>query len=123
MSNPDIDPELRQIIKRGAELIPRVRDLVAACTAAEEATGALAKDVGSVASEFLAMRKKLWERTGDPLASEVEGLLNFHQQILEQASILAFRPRTGGHWADLAHRFGDGSGDSTRRLEQLAGAC
>lgn len=121
MANTDIDPELRQIIKRGAELIPQVKELVAKCTATEEATGELAHAVGTVASEYLAMRKKLWDRADEPLAAEVELLLNFHQQILEQASILAFRPRGGGHWDELAGRFGDGAGDSTKRLEQLAG--
>jgi hypothetical protein len=117
-----IDPELCRIIRRGAELLPRVRELIEQSKSAAEANGALAVDIGSVASQFLAMRKQLWQRTGDPLVAEVEQLLNFHQQILEQASILAFRPRTE-HWAELAERFGDLDSDLSRRLTELAATC
>ena len=121
MSAPHIDSQLRRIIRRGAELIPCVQQLIARSTASEEATGELARQIGTVASEFLAMRKELWDRN-EPLAAEVERLLNFHQQVLEQASIRAFRPRSDS-WAELARRFGSGSGDTTERLRQLAAEC
>ncbi|HEU5266577.1 MAG TPA: hypothetical protein VFU35_07745 [Jatrophihabitans sp.] len=122
MSTASVDPELCRIIRRGAELVPRVRELIEESKRPAEASGALAVDIGSVASQFLAMRKQLWQRTRDPLAAEVEQLLNFHQQILEQASILAFRPRTE-HWAELAERFGDLDGELSRRLLELAATC
>lgn len=79
-------------------------------------------EIGALASEYLAMRKALWDRQGNPSASEVEALLNYHQQILEQASILAYRPRTA-QWSEVAERFGSGDSDSSKRLVQLASEC
>jgi hypothetical protein len=122
MPATSVDPELRRIIKRGAKLIPLVQDLVEQSTNSDEATGELAHRIGAVASEYLAMRKVLWQRRGEPLADEVESLLNFHQQILEQASNLAFRPR-GERWADVAAHFGSGESESSHKLERLAAEC
>lgn len=56
------------------------------------------------------------------LANKVESLLNFHQQILEQASILAFRPH-GRRCAEVVARLGSGESESSRRLERLAAEC
>ncbi len=116
------DPELCAIIRHGAELLPRVYKAIARATAADEPHGDFGTTLYALTSEYYDMRKTLWRRPSSQLADEVEQLLNFHQQILEQAGILAFRPRTE-HWAALAARFGDEWADSSHRLVELAAQC
>ena len=117
------DPELRSIIKHGATLMPRVYEAIARARRSDEPRGDFGKTLYDLTSEFYEMRKKLWRRPSSPLRDEVEQLLNFHQQILEQAGLLAFRPRSE-HWADTAARFAaDGWADPSDRLVELAAQC
>jgi hypothetical protein len=117
-----IDDDLSEVITHAAALLPWVKDMVDQCTTLPDPTGDLARTVGAVASEYLALRKKLWAMPADALVTEVDGLLHCQQQLLEQASMLAFRPRTPG-WVHLAGRFGDCQTGASRRLIELAAQC
>jgi hypothetical protein len=117
-----IDRELSEVITHGAALLPWVQDMVAQCTTLPDPTGDLARTVGAVASEYLALRKRLWAMPEDPLVNEVDRLLAFHQQLLEQASMLAFRPRSAS-WEHRAGRFGSCHTQTSDRLLELAARC
>jgi hypothetical protein len=119
------DTELRLIVFEAASLVPLVRAVVQRCTTDPDPGQELARACHTVTQGYLELRKRIWAMPETPENHHVERLLNYQQHILEQAGLLAFRPRLGGHdsWAALAQRFGhhaDGPGDELIRLAGLA---
>jgi hypothetical protein len=118
-----VDTELRLVVLEGASLVPRVRELVQRCTTDPDPGQDLARACGQVVSDYLDLRKRLWAMPQNAQIRRVELLLDYQQQILEQAALLAFRPRlgSGGRWAALAARFGHETDVPGEQLIQLAG--
>ena len=118
-----VDTELRLVVLEGASMVPQVHELVQRCTTHPDPGQELARACGEVVSAYLDLRKRVWVMPQNPLTRHVEQLLDYQQQILEQAALLAFRPRLGssGRWAALAARFGRVSDAPGDELIQLAG--
>ena len=119
-----VDTELRLIVLEGASLVPNVHELVQRCTTDPDPGQDLARACGQVVSDYLDLRKRLWAMPQNAQIRQIERLLDYQQQILEQGALLAFRPRLGssGRWAALAARFGqvsDAPGDELIRLAGL----
>ena len=104
-------------------MVPQVHELVQRCTAHPDPGQELARACGEVVSAYLDLRKRVWVMPQTPQTHHVEQLLDYQQQILEQAALLAFRPRlgSGGRWAALAARFGHETDAPGEQLIQLAG--
>jgi hypothetical protein len=111
--------DLSDVICAGAALLPRVDYVVWRCRTDADPGGELARACGELVSKYCALRDRLSAMPRSALSSRVEQLLSYQQQIVRQASLLAFRPRDS-HWPALATAFGDGAGAPTRELQRLA---
>lgn len=113
------EAQLREIIREAATMVPEASSLVHRCRTERDPGQDLAVACGRVASAYFALRERVRSLTSTPQTKHVEQLLNFQQQVLEQASLLAFRPRDG-HWHDLARRFGEDSSAPSDELLRLS---
>ena len=114
-----VDAELREVVRRGATLLPRLVALVERCRTEPDPGRDLARACGGVISEYGALRERLWPLPTSPLLERVDVLLRFEQRILDEAVRLAYRPHTD-HWPTVAKAFGDGLTDSSDELLLLA---
>ncbi len=111
--------DLSDVILRGAALVDEVELLVFRCRTEPDPGGDLARSCGRVMSRYCDLRQRLSEMPRSALAAQVERLLHYELRIVEQASLLAFRPRDR-RWGDLATAFGDGVGAPADELRRLA---
>lgn len=114
----NVDPELAEVIRAGAKLLPAVDRAIEHCRTVPDPGGGLAQECGDLVSAYLGLRKQVWKMPTSALVQKVEQLLNYEQQILQQASLLAFRPHDK-YWVRLAKDFG-ASGGPSDELIQLA---
>lgn len=114
-----VSAELAEVIAAGSALIPDVELVVARCRTEPDPGRDLAVECGRIASAYFALRKRLWPMPKSELRDTIEGLLNYQQQLVEQASMLAYRPHDS-HWDRLASRFGAGGGAPADELARLA---
>lgn len=119
MATAAAEQELCEIIRAAATMVPEASSLVHRCRTEEQPRQELAVACGRVAPAYFVLRERVRDLASTPQTKHAEQLLNFQQQILEQASMLAFRPRDG-HWQDLARRFGE---DTSAPAEELLRLC
>jgi hypothetical protein len=113
------DPELSEIVRAAASLVPKVAHLIERCTTEADPGCELARACGEVSSVHWALQDRLATLSRTPLVEQVDRLLAYQLQLLAQASALAFRPRSAG-WYRVAARFGDGWGEPADQLIRLA---
>jgi hypothetical protein len=111
--------DLSDVILSGAALLGQVEFLVYRCRTEPDPGGELARACGEVMSRYCELRQRLSSMPRSALATKVERLLSYELHIVEQASLLAFRPRDR-HWSDLSTAFGDGTGAPADELRRLA---
>lgn len=114
-----VHPELTEIVRAAASLLPRTRRAIARCRTEAEPGGDLARECGGVVREYVALWERLERVPPDELSHRVGRLLACQMELTSQAAHLAFRVRDEA-WPMLAARFGDGQGSVADELLYLA---
>lgn len=111
--------ELAGVVRQGAAMIDDAEVAVQRCRRDPDPDGDLARACGSLVSRYLALDRRAQALPASAATRRVHELLNFHLQIVAQASMLAFRPHDE-HWAALAADFGEDLGFPAAELRRLA---
>jgi hypothetical protein len=113
------DVLLPSVVRRAASLLPALVDAVERCRTDPDPGQALARACGALISAMGRLRDDLWLVPRSPRVEYVDRLLYSQQRIVEEASLLAFRPRSP-NWSRVANSFGDGLTDASDELLDLA---
>ena len=114
-------PELTEIVRAAAGLLPRTWRAIARCRTDPDPGGDLARECGGVVREYVALWERLQALPPDDLSRRVGRLLRCQMELTAQASNLAFRIRDDA-WPRMAAHFGDGQGAAADELLYLAAA-
>jgi hypothetical protein len=112
-------PELTEIVRAAASLLPRTRRAIARCRTDPDPGGELARECGDVVREYVALWERLQVLPRDELSHRVARLLRCQMELIAQASHLAFRIHDET-WPRMAAHFGDGQGAAADELLYLA---
>jgi hypothetical protein len=92
---PQARGELLSVLREAAALLPVAEAVVAACDVPGIRATEPAKSAGLVASAFIRMAGRVRSLpVKEPLRSRIARLLDFHAELIGQASLMAYRERT-----------------------------
>jgi hypothetical protein len=103
----DTDTVVREIVRAAATLLPRLAAVVEQCRTEPDPGRELARACGSVSSSYHQLRERLLSLPDTAMTQRLDVLLRHELRILEEATKLAYRPRTS-RWPALSKAFGDG---------------
>ncbi|MCL6538219.1 MAG: hypothetical protein K6T28_06515 [Acidothermus sp.] len=83
--------DLRDILRSAVELQSPAAQVIDACMEPGGKTAELARLGGSVTSGYFQLRERLRGFPPSPLVDEIAALLNYHQQMVEQALLFGYR--------------------------------
>ncbi len=109
---------LREVVEEAVAWQDEAEAVIELCVPAGGKTQVLARRGALVATVYGSLRGSLASLPPSPLVREVEGLVNHHQLLLQQALLLAFRCDSPLRERAAAHCRG-GLGDPGRRLRVL----
>jgi hypothetical protein len=115
---------LARILREAVALQPAAVEVIDECVANGEKTSDLAREGGHVASAYFRLREEIRLLPQRPELERASQLLNHHQQMVEQALGLAYRPHGPHRDAIAAHmsdRLGQPAFDMRAMLDRLSG--
>lgn len=112
------DLSLPEVLDEAVAWQPEAEAVIALCLPAGGKTQDLARRTAAVATVYRRLREANQRLTRTPAQQEVDRLLNFHEQIVEQALLLGFRPDSPER-EKVAARFVGGLADPGQRLRHL----
>jgi hypothetical protein len=115
------EDELRTIVTRGAALVSGAEAVVREAREMADRGSELGRRGHEIAAEYFHLRQWLARLPATPTTEQVGQALNFEQQMVDQALVLAYRPDSPDKQR-LADHFGDADSAPTRRLLELARA-
>ena len=114
-----VGAELRLIVRAGATLLPQLAAAVERCRTEPDPGRDLARACGALSSAYNRLIEQLHLLPASPMTERLTLLLTHELRIVEEATLLAFRPHDH-RWTALARAFGDGLTASADELLLLA---
>lgn len=115
------EPDLREVVRQAAMLLPRLTELVRRCRTEADPGVDLARSCGALVSAWGGLRLRVQRVRQSAATAHLDELLRVQQRIVAEASQLAFREHTA-RWSLVAAAFGDGLTESADELLGLAAA-
>jgi hypothetical protein len=112
------DLSLPEVLNEAVTWQAEAEAVIALCLPAGGKTQDLARRTGAVATVYRRLREANGRLPRTPAQQEVDRLLNFHEQIVEQALLLGFRPDSPAR-ENIAAHFVGGLADPGQRLRHL----
>ena len=113
---------LAELLDEAVAWQPEAERVIDLCVRTGGKTQALARRTSLVATMYRRLREVVARQPASPARREADELLNFHEQIVEQALLLGFRPDSPERDRVAAHFVGGlaGPGRRLRRLRDQA---